>query len=146
MFELGDANRSDWKNVVGYYNLSRGYVHLNTATLNMRIKKIACLGDSITEGGNANGWPWHRYIDQWCKNNGIETTVVNLDKPLIIDEILVKILYECYPNVTVLNLFYDIINGVKFLDAKVIITNILGSIGNVSASGNLTINPINSVS
>lgn len=77
-FELGGASRQDLINVVGYYHLGRGYVHLNTTTLNMRIKKIACLGDSITEGVNAGGWQWHRYIDQWCKNNGIETTVVNL--------------------------------------------------------------------
>lgn len=77
-FETGAANRQDLMNVVGYYHLGRGYVHLNTTTLNMRIKKIACLGDSITEGVNAGGWQWHRYIDQWCKNNGIESTVVNL--------------------------------------------------------------------
>ncbi|WP_317334175.1 SGNH/GDSL hydrolase family protein [Streptococcus orisratti] len=77
-FEIGDANRQNSVNVVGYYHLERGYVYLNTTTLNMRIKKIACLGDSITEGINAGGWPWHRYIDQWCKNNGIETTIVNL--------------------------------------------------------------------
>ncbi|MBL6538713.1 SGNH/GDSL hydrolase family protein [Streptococcus suis] len=77
-FETGAANRQDLINVVGYYHLGRGYVHLNTTTLNMRIKKIACLGDSITEGVNAGGWQWHRYIDQWCKNNGIESTVVNL--------------------------------------------------------------------
>ncbi|HFI0343593.1 TPA: SGNH/GDSL hydrolase family protein [Streptococcus suis] len=77
-FEIGAANRRDLVNVVGYYHLGRGYVHLNTTTLNMRMKKIACLGDSITEGVNAGGWQWHRYIDQWCKNNGIESTVVNL--------------------------------------------------------------------
>ena len=77
-FEIGGASRQDSINVVGYYHLGRGYVYLNTATLNMRIKKIACLGDSITEGVNADGWQWHRYIDRWCKNNGIETTVVNL--------------------------------------------------------------------
>lgn len=77
-FEVGSGVRRDSVNVVGYYNVGRGYIYLNTSTLNMRIKKIACLGDSITEGVNADGWQWHRYIDQWCKNNGIETTVVNL--------------------------------------------------------------------
>ena len=65
-------------NAVGYYHVERGYIYLNTSTLNMRIKKIACIGDSITEGVNAGGWQWHRYIDKWCKNNGIETNVVNL--------------------------------------------------------------------
>ena len=77
-FVLGSANRSISRNAVGYYHLGRGYIYLNTATLSMRIKKIACLGDSITEGVNAGGWQWHRYIDKWCKNNGIESTIVNL--------------------------------------------------------------------
>lgn len=102
---------------------------------------------SITDK-DGNVTKYSAYLCVHNKNYWLSTSKESksyLDKPLIIDEILVKILYECYPNVTVLNLFYDIINGVKFLDAKVIITNILGSIGNVSASGNLTINPISSV-
>ena len=77
-FETGGADRKLSVNVVGHYNLGRGQIHLNTNTLNTRMKKIACLGDSITEGVHADGWQWHRYIDQWAKNNGIETTVVNL--------------------------------------------------------------------
>lgn len=77
-FETGGADRKSSVNVVGYYHLERGQIHLNTNTLNTRMKKIACLGDSITEGVNANGWQWHRYIDKWCKENGTETTIVNL--------------------------------------------------------------------
>lgn len=77
-FETGGANRKSLVNVVGYYHSGRSQIYLNTNSLNTRIKKIACLGDSITEGVHANGWQWHRYIDQWAKNNGIETTVVNL--------------------------------------------------------------------
>ena len=77
-FEIGEANRKSLVNVVGYYHNDREQIHLNTNTLNTRMKKIACLGDSITEGVNANGWQWHRYIDKWCKNNGTETTIVNL--------------------------------------------------------------------
>ena len=64
--------------LLGYYDHRNSNVYLNTFQLAKKVKKIACLGDSITEGHQANGWPWHRYIDQWAKNNGIETTVVNL--------------------------------------------------------------------
>lgn len=64
--------------LLGYYDHRNSNVYLNTFQLAEKVKKIACLGDSITEGHQANGWPWHRYIDQWAKNNGIETTVVNL--------------------------------------------------------------------
>ena len=78
LFEVGEANRKSLVNVVGYYHLERELIHLNTNTISTRIKKIACLGDSITEGVNANGWQWHRYIDKWFKNNGTETTIVNL--------------------------------------------------------------------
>lgn len=64
--------------LLGYYDNTTGRVFLNSFSIATKTKKIACLGDSITEGVNANGWQWHRYIDQWAKNNGIETTVVNL--------------------------------------------------------------------
>lgn len=72
-----DVN-NDNQTLVGYYDNNAKKVWLNTASLSTRIKKIACLGDSITEGVNASGWQWHRYIDSWCKGNGIETTVINL--------------------------------------------------------------------
>ena len=64
--------------LLGYYDNTTGRVFLNSFSIATKTKKIACLGDSITEGVNANGWQWHRYIDQWAKNNGIETIVVNL--------------------------------------------------------------------
>lgn len=64
--------------LLGYYDNNTSRVFLNSFSIATKTKKIACLGDSITEGVNANGWQWHRYIDQWAKNNGIETTVVNL--------------------------------------------------------------------
>lgn len=64
--------------LLGYYDNTTSRVFLNSFSIATKTKKIACLGDSITEGVNANGWQWHRYIDQWAKNNGIETTVVNL--------------------------------------------------------------------
>ncbi|HFU4059978.1 TPA: SGNH/GDSL hydrolase family protein [Streptococcus suis] len=64
--------------LLGYYDTEREKIFIPTFSLATKIKKIACLGDSITEGVNAGGWQWHRYIDQWCKNNGIESTVVNL--------------------------------------------------------------------
>lgn len=73
----GDVINTDYS-LLGYYDNNTGRVFLNTFSFASKVKKIACLGDSITEGVNANGWQWHRYIDQWCKNNGIETTVVNL--------------------------------------------------------------------
>lgn len=78
LFEVGGANRQSLVNVVGYYHIDREQIHLNTNMISTRMKKIACLGDSITEGVNANGWQWHRYIDKWFKNNGTETTIVNL--------------------------------------------------------------------
>lgn len=64
--------------LLGYYDNTTGRVFLNSFSIATKTKKIACLGDSITEGVNANGWQWHRYIDQWAKNNGIETTIINL--------------------------------------------------------------------
>lgn len=64
--------------LLGYYDNTTGRVFLNSFSISTKTKKIACLGDSITEGVHANGWQWHRYIDQWAKNNGIETTVINL--------------------------------------------------------------------
>ena len=64
--------------LLGYYDNTTSRVFLNSFSIATKTKKIACLGDSITEGVNANGWQWHRYIDQWAKNNGIETTVINL--------------------------------------------------------------------
>jgi len=64
--------------LLGYYDNTTSRVFLNSFSIATKTKKIVCLGDSITEGVNANGWQWHRYIDQWAKNNGIETTVVNL--------------------------------------------------------------------
>ena len=68
----------DTNNVLlGYYDNSAGRIFLNSLSIAIKAKTIACLGDSITEGVHADGWQWHRYIDQWCKNNGIETTVVN---------------------------------------------------------------------
>ena len=75
--KIVDVTNSD-QTLLGYYDNNAKKVWLNTTSLSTRIKKIACLGDSITEGVNAGGWQWHRYIDRWCKNNGIETTVVNL--------------------------------------------------------------------
>lgn len=69
----------DTNNVLlGYYDNATKQIFLNSLSLATKTKKIACLGDSITEGVHANGWQWHRYIDQWAKNNGIETTIVNL--------------------------------------------------------------------
>lgn len=73
----GDVSNSN-QALLGYYDNRNGNVQLNTFQIAKKIKKIACIGDSITEGHQANGWPWHAYINQWCKNNGIETTVVNL--------------------------------------------------------------------
>lgn len=64
--------------LLGYYDNTTSRVFLNSFSIATKTKKIACLGDSITEGVNANGWQWHRYIDQWAKNNGIETTIINL--------------------------------------------------------------------
>lgn len=64
--------------LLGYYDNTTSRVFLNSFSIATKTKKIVCLGDSITEGVNANGWQWHRYIDQWAKNNGIEMTVVNL--------------------------------------------------------------------
>ena len=64
--------------LLGYYDNATSRVFLNSFSIATKTKKIVCLGDSITEGVNANGWQWHRYIDQWAKNNGVETTVVNL--------------------------------------------------------------------
>ena len=78
LFEITDANRQSLVNVVGHYHIEREKIYLNTNMISTRMKKIACLGDSITEGVNANGWQWHRYIDKWFKNNGTETTIVNL--------------------------------------------------------------------
>lgn len=69
----------DTNNVLlGYYDNSAGRIFLNSLSIAIKTKTIACLGDSITEGVHADGWQWHRYIDLWAKNNGIETTVVNL--------------------------------------------------------------------
>lgn len=64
--------------LLGYYDNNIGNYYLNTFSKALKKKKIACLGDSITEGVKANGWQWHRYIDKYFKENGIETTVVNL--------------------------------------------------------------------
>ena len=64
--------------LLGYYDNTTGRVLLNSFSIATKAKKIACLGDSITEGVHANGWQWHRYIDKWCKENGTETTIVNL--------------------------------------------------------------------
>lgn len=75
---FGGAVGKNSQVLLGYYDHRNSNVYLNTFQLAEKVKKIACLGDSITEGHQANGWPWHRYIDQWAKNNGIETTVVNL--------------------------------------------------------------------
>ena len=64
--------------LLGYYDNNIGNYYLNTFSKALKKKKIACLGDSITEGVNANGWQWHRYIDKYFKENGVETTIVNL--------------------------------------------------------------------
>ena len=64
--------------LLGYYDNNIGNYYLNTFSKALKKKKIACLGDSITEGVKANGWQWHRYIDKYFKENGIETTIVNL--------------------------------------------------------------------
>lgn len=67
--------------LVGFYDVTKKTVFVNTPSLNKRVKKIACLGDSITFGsgaGGVNGWQYHRYVHEWCILNGIETTIVNL--------------------------------------------------------------------
>lgn len=64
--------------LLGYYDNNAGNYYINTFSKTTKTKKIACLGDSITEGHQANGWPWHRYIDSWCKSNGINSIVTNL--------------------------------------------------------------------
>jgi|GEM_PF-579095 len=64
--------------LLGYYDNNIGNYYLNTFSKALKKKKIACLGDSITEGAKANGWQWHRYIDKYFKENGVETTIVNL--------------------------------------------------------------------
>lgn len=64
--------------LLGYYDNNAGNYYLNTFSKTTKTKKIACLGDSITEGVNAGGWQWHRYIDSWCKSNGINSIVTNL--------------------------------------------------------------------
>ena len=64
--------------LLGYYDNNIGNYYLNTFSKALKKKKIACLGDSITEGVKANGWQWHRYIDKYFKENGVETTIVNL--------------------------------------------------------------------
>lgn len=73
----GDVNSTN-DVLLGYYDNNIGNYYLNTFSKALKKKKIACLGDSITEGVNANGWQWHRYIDKYFKENGIETTIVNL--------------------------------------------------------------------
>lgn len=77
LLQAGDVVSNNDR-LVGYYDNISGRVFFNSFSVAEKIKKIACLGDSITEGVNASGWQWHRYIDQWCKNNGIESTIVNL--------------------------------------------------------------------
>lgn len=64
--------------LLGYYDNNAGNYYINTFSKTTKTKKIACLGDSITEGVNAGGWQWHRYIDSWCKSNGINSIVTNL--------------------------------------------------------------------
>lgn len=64
--------------LLGYYDNNAGNYYINTFSKTTKTKKIACLGDSITEGVNAGGWQWHRYIDSWCKSNGINSIVMNL--------------------------------------------------------------------
>ena len=73
----GDVNTTN-DVLLGYYDNNIGNYYLNTFSKVLKKKKIACLGDSITEGVNANGWQWHRYIDKYFKENGVETTIVNL--------------------------------------------------------------------
>lgn len=73
----GDVNTTN-DVLLGYYDNNIGNFYLNTFSKAFKKKKIACLGDSITEGVNANGWQWHRYIDKYFKENGVETTIVNL--------------------------------------------------------------------
>lgn len=73
----GDVNNTN-DVLLGYYDNNIGNYFLNTFSKAFKKKKIACLGDSITEGVNANGWQWHRYIDKYFKENGVETTIVNL--------------------------------------------------------------------
>lgn len=64
--------------LLGYYDNNAGNYYINTFSKTTKTKKIACLGDSITEGAQAGGWQWHRYIDSWCKSNGINSIVTNL--------------------------------------------------------------------
>ena len=64
--------------LLGYYDNNAGNYYINTFSKATKTKKIACLGDSITEGAKAEGWQWHRYIDSWCKSNGINSIVTNL--------------------------------------------------------------------
>ena len=64
--------------LLGYYDNNIGNYYLNTFSKALKKKKIACLGDSITEGAKANGWQWHRYIDKYFNANAVETTIVNL--------------------------------------------------------------------
>lgn len=64
--------------LLGYYDNNAGNYYINTFSKTTKTKKIACLGDSITEGAKAEGWQWHRYIDSWCKSNGINSIVTNL--------------------------------------------------------------------
>ena len=73
----GDVNTTN-DVLLGYYDNNIGNYYLNTFSRALKKKKIACLGDSITEGVNANGWQWHRYIDKYFKENGVETIIVNL--------------------------------------------------------------------
>lgn len=73
----GDVNNTN-DVLLGYYDNNIGNYFLNTFSKAFKKKKIACLGDSITEGVNASGWQWHRYIDKYFKENGVETTIVNL--------------------------------------------------------------------
>lgn len=64
--------------LLGYYDNNVKKVYLHTTSLATRIKKVACLGDSITEGVQASGWPWHRFIGDWCRKNSIEAEMINL--------------------------------------------------------------------
>lgn len=77
-FERGGAGTNKNKPVLGTYNTVTKELNILTTSINTKTKKIACLGDSITEGVHADGWQWHRYISQWFKNNGIETEITNL--------------------------------------------------------------------
>jgi hypothetical protein len=59
---------------------------------------------------------------------------------IIKDDInLSKILYQCYPKMTIYSLFYDLISGIKIFDAKTLASEIINTILSLRAEGSISI-------